>query len=111
MGGAASVLKVFFQSWTDSLARFWLAFDGFVTGASTVMTTLNSAAPVWGTTVITWVVQWIPVPIRLLLVFLVGTWLVGMLEGVIHWASLGVYHPSFVNSMGKKVGGWWTRGG
>ena len=90
MPSVVIALKSFFQGWTDSLSRFWLAFSAFITGSSTVLSTLNGTAPVWGTTVITWVVQWVPVPIRLLLVFLVGSWLIGMLEGIIHWASLGI---------------------
>ena len=57
MPSVVIALKSFFQGWTDSLSRFWLAFSAFITGSSTVLSTLNGTAPVWGTTVITWVVQ------------------------------------------------------
>lgn len=110
MSGVVGALQAFFQTWTDSLSQFWAVFAAFITGTSTALTTLNGSAPVWGTTIITWVVQWIPVPIRLLLVFLVGTWLIGIIEQVVSWASLSVYHPSFINATGKRIGGWWTHG-
>jgi hypothetical protein len=110
MPGVVIALQTFFQGWTDSLSRFWLACDGFITGSGTVLTTLNGTAPVWGTTLITWVVQWVPVPVRLLLVFLVGTWVVGFVESVVEYFTLHVYHRSFINAMGKRVGGFWTRG-
>jgi hypothetical protein len=110
MAGVVVALQAFFQGWTDSLSRFWLGFDAFITSSGTVLATLNGTAPVWGTTLIAWVVQWVPVPVRLLLVFLVGTWMIGIIEKVVSWASLGIYHPSFINAAGKKVGGWWTHG-
>lgn len=110
MSVAAAALQAFFQTWTNSLSQFWAVFNAFITGCNTALATLNGSAPAWGTTIITWIVQWVPVPIRLLLVFLVGTWLIGIIEDVVKWASLGVYHPSFINSAGKRVGGWWTRG-
>lgn len=110
MQGVPGALIAFFEGWNDSLGQFWLSFTSFRTTAETVLTTLTSAAPVWGTTVITWVVQWVPVPIRLLFVFLLGTWVVGIIEAIVEWGTMHHYHKSFINAMGKRVAGFWTRG-
>jgi hypothetical protein len=81
-----------------------------MTATDTTLSILNGTAPSWGSTLITWVVQWIPVPVRLLLLLLVSTFVVGIVEQVVSWASLTTYHPSFINSAGKRIGGWWTHG-
>jgi hypothetical protein len=110
MNGTTPAILQFFDNWNQVIAQFWVQFAAFRSTVESVIHTLLVSAPQWGTTVITWVVQWIPGPIRLLFLFLLGTWLVGLVEDILEWFSVHHYHKSFINAYGKRVGGYWTRG-
>lgn len=99
----------FFGSWNAATGALWSSMTAFRSWGTTAIQSL------WGVTVlstgnslITWVIQWLPVPIRYGILLMATIFIVSTLEQFIAWATLWKYHPSFLNSMGKRISGWWT---